>query len=76
MQSAKRTSGTIIFVGQGRLAQYAYIKDAQGHEYVIHESAAAKLEHAQEILKTGNRVTFIAAPEKGRKTKALDIQLL
>lgn len=76
MQSAKRTSGTIIFVGQGTLAQYAYIKDAQGHEYVIHESAAAKLEHAQEILKTGNRVTFIAVPEKGRKTKALDIQLL
>ncbi len=65
---AGRMTGTVRFVGKGQKSFYAYVTGNDGKEYVISENIYAKTENAIEVIRKGQKISFV--PEEG-STKPL-----
>lgn len=65
---SKRVIGKIKYVGMGKGTFYAYVSGDDGREYTITESIYSETEHAVEVIKKENIISFV--PEEG-KTKPI-----
>ncbi len=64
-EESTRISGTIRYVGKGTKYFYAYVAGDDGKEYSITESIYAETDHAKEVIRRGNKVSFV--PLEGKK---------
>lgn len=64
----RRVTGTVKYVGKGTKSFYAYVTGTDGKEYSITENIYSGTDRAREVIRKGNRISFV--PEEGKK-KAL-----
>lgn len=64
-EESTRISGMIRYVGKGTKYFYAYVAGDDGKEYSITENIYAETDHAKEVIRKGNKVSFI--PQEGKK---------
>ncbi|MCD8021586.1 MAG: AAA domain-containing protein [Lachnospiraceae bacterium] len=72
-ERAGRMAGTVRLVGKGKKSFFAYVAGNDGEEYVITEDIYAKTEHAEKVIRKGQKISFV--PEKGsRKPSATEVR--
>lgn len=64
-KDSTRITGTIRYVGKGTQYFYAYVAGDDGKEYSITENIYAGTDQAKEVIRKGNKVSFV--PVEGKK---------
>ena len=57
-KSEPRIVGTVVYVGMGKTAKYAYIKDRDGKKYTVTEGIFSETENADNVIVKDKRVSF------------------
>lgn len=60
-----RVTGTVRYVGKGTKSSYAYVAGDDGNEYSITESVYSDTNNAGEVIRKGEKISFI--PQEGKK---------
>ena len=64
-EDSGRVTGTVKYVGKGTKSFYAYVVGDDGKEYSITENIYSGTDHAKEVIRKGNKISFV--PEEGKK---------